>query len=426
MNFLVIASSDESIHVFKDNSSRQFSNTFQTDEYDQSPLWQVSLRSIFIKKPTGDKILNVHLEQLWKPESYGERDTLLCTLPIKKGSEKYLSYEGLRGEYHPIFLTKPLKLTFECRNEKGDLSNITGENSPTLITLNFKKMSSPSKILHLCSASNKSQFKSNTLASFTNNLASPLDLASGNWQLALSSIVYPNNIEPSFPQFSSQWKRPYQYQMRIETYYESGLGRLKETITFTEDILRSKKKFLHFFLTEVGKYLQGVGLANNGGAIHFEHGSDFRIFFTVGLIRVMGIGFGNNEPEIGWFNVTSKPLPNRLSWHAYMMRWEHTWQEQKPSSMILYCDAITPISWGDKQFQILKIIPLDEEKQSKKSSKVPVTYSKYVPKHLDFIPIQKKFLTNISLSLQTHWGQEVNFKNEGNHNVDVNLLLVRK
>ena len=423
MNFLAIASSDESIDVFKDNKARDFSNCFHADEYDGSNDWQVTLRSIFIRNPISDQLLHVHLQQLSKTDSYGKKDTLLCTLPVNKSQGKYLCFESTRGEYHPVSLSKPLRLTFQCRNEKGELSSISGDSAPTLITLNFKKMSPYTKIIHLCSSSNRQQFKSNSLAAFSNNLTTPLDLPTGNWHLALSSIVFPNNIVESFPHFSNQWKTPYEYKLRVQTYDKEGKLVVDRTIIFQEDTLKSKKKFINFFLTETKKYINNVGLLNNDTAIHFGHGIDFRLFVTVGLLRVLGVEFGNEEPENGWFTITSRPVSGSYFWHTYVMQWKYTWEEQIPSSMLLYCDAITPISWGEKQYQILKIVPLDEKKLGKKKK---TTYIKYVPKHLDFIPIQKKFLSNISISLQTHWGQQIKFDSAENLYVDVNLLLIRK
>ena len=48
--------------------------------------------------------------------------------------------------------------------------------------------------IHLVSSASMDVFKNNTLASFCNQLAQPLQLE-GKWQVALESIIFPANIK---------------------------------------------------------------------------------------------------------------------------------------------------------------------------------------------------------------------------------------
>ena len=308
-------------------------------------------------------------------------------------------------------------------DERNELLQSPGLSQPTLISLKFLSMVDSQKILHLSSLDSKTEFSSNLPCNFTSILNSPIDWGEERWDCALSSIIYPKNIQSHFPQWSNVLEKEYEYNLSVEIFTWNFQTNRKEllhssVITFEEQILKEKNSFVNYFLQQLRKLFDHVSIATEQLVI--RHRTYFELDASTGLLRAMGYEFKNLEPKRG--KTLAKPRPDPLDDNISLMEvpFKYSYKSIYPESLAVYCNIISPVSWGKKKFQILKVFPFGERSEEGNS------YNKYISKHLDFIPIIKPIIENNNISLRSMWGQDIKFRKGNNEEVMVNLIFRRR
>lgn len=268
--------------------------------------------------------------------------------------------------------------------------------------------------VHLVSSASMNIFRDNTMASFRNQLAAPLDLA-GLWHVALESIIFPTSIK----NVTSVKMQDYPDQDYIpgaiskvevkDTTNEipAGIYRnvndLLETISATTSLRR-----FGYMIDPITDKLTLEFAPREG--ISFE---DEQIPSILGFeLPLNGLG----HRYLGYKNNLKEDAENK---HIGKYPVDIACGSQL---IFLYVDIIEPQFVGDVKAPILKII--DTERRLKNGSlqvTTPVQHKTYEVQ--DFKPLLFHNIQNIKVELRTETGKLVPFLGVGK--VIVNLLFKR-
>ena len=430
--FLVLASNSNATE-FEENTTSKFSNILQ-NTLSLGDEWGVTFRSIFMRRPhyhSGVNEININLFQIDKDVNDDNKQHLIKSIPYRKHrTDQHIYFETKRNEYYKLNHSQIKHLDIIlCDQNNKQLRLSYGQ--PTIIKLKFKKMRNEHHILHLDSTLNSDIYKDNAQANFTNKLSYPLSIGTENWKVALSSMIYPSDIKPVIPKnTANNVIKDFEFYVTIMTALpeseDDKNGRINtnskimSTHFFDIETVMNGEKLLREFKEALNEFLDIPVAVERGSLMTFRH---TKRRFTLGVSD--GIHYILNQDLIDWkWSPEAKAYLYYSQWrekegengqHFQCLYWWYDKTVFLPSAILVYCNIISPIFFGNQKVCVLKMLQRENGTGD---------YIEYQAPHLDFIPIETNTISSITLQLKDISGGDIKFE-KSNLRVQANLLFVK-
>ena len=326
-----------------------------------------------------------------------------------KAPQDYVSFyhEVIKKEYFPLNSNLLQTLSVKLTDEDNDELRIRYRH-PTFIKLKFKSMSGSAFILRVSSRDSNNIYPENTAANFRTQLPKLMSLTGQNWQVALSSIIYPSQILlPDYLSKQDLWIRfEKQDADQGEFIFRYELNLKNERILTYEDLvyaINTNSYRIH------NRYMFRIRIDRNTLLVTYSSRRILRITVSPILASILGLNthqFVTNQDddnvEIGTADI-KRCMPNTLSVHT---------------------DFTSPIVAGGKYCRLLKFIPILQDLQATDGS-VMSTVS-YESHHMDFVNLSTTELQSLQFQLRDGVGKPLVFENNDNNAVTFINLLFQK
>lgn len=410
-SFYLVLSSDSSLSEFPQNSLSKFSNILPSELLIDN-TWSVSLQSIIIAAKVNVEEICVHLKQINKKITINDHDTVLRTF-IREKREKKTYFEAIRREYYK--LTDSILNNFDILLTDSDNKQLQlSSDQPTFIKLKFKKMSRNQNFVLNCSSSaSLDHFPLNSASSFSNSLEYPIQFDNNGWYMALTKISLPSNIAPLI-QSGELWFSIY-FELSENTLSDEHYNTQQIHFSSTQSnaMLRRRVRELIFEITS-GYY--GCHFSDDDGIMSISCIKKFRMRISSKLHFLLSGKLEKSDavyldPE----HIQNPGFPEK---YVLEVGTDIDVQRLKASAIFLYCNIIEYVYVGDKQTQLLKLLPAPTTLIETKRHEIE-------SQHLDFIRIAARFIPNITFELKYSDGSPVSFL-EKNSDVKINVLFIKK
>jgi len=289
--------------------------------------------------------------------------------------------------YYPLLNTCLRDLTFELTDENNTRLTLS-ENLPTLLQLNFKRMSSHSKSFSI-RLTPKIDDGNNQVNKFTNVLPSILNL-NENWRVGLKEITFPSSIK----------SLPSDENYLIINLLDTNL-KIKPLSEHKCKILNDKfnSETLIKYLNEKTAMLNILTFSMTNNSLHVISTTNCEISFSYNLAKFLNISIPNDE------SIEDKPefikmilkrndnvkIGNRINWLIF-----------RPAYLMIYSDLVKPTLISSEYTEILRIVPVKREEKD-------IEYQSIEFKNVEFREIANNFINVIKIEIRTHSGELVQF-----------------
>jgi hypothetical protein len=265
---------------------------------------------------------------------------------------------------------------------------------PTFVKLSFKNMNSSSSFqVRLSSSDSLDIFPQNTAANFRVLLPRELSLLGNQWEVALSTIHYPSNIDPS------PFLSPQDFWIRLE--FASELVQWKPSlITFEPAEVVSGEAICKAITDKVHRlYGEDVLMANMmvGGRMQYEAGRLINLQLSP-LFAMVAAELDVVPPKSSHaFTLLRKQkvnLPSVVNLSRCL-----------PQNLLIYSDVISPVISGGKYCNVLKLIPIPLGKRAN-------NYTTYVSRHLDYADVASDRVQSMQFNVRAATGEDVVFTDQ--------------
>lgn len=357
--------------------------------------------------PTGlPKIIKVKLGEMKQSLSSSGHHQDLAIVQFKK-PENYVCFyhEVMQKEYFPLNSTLLQALSITITDEDNDELNVIS-HQPTFVKLKFKKMISSAFILRLSSADSNNIYPDNTATNFRIQLPRLLSLHGPNWQVALSSIIYPSQI--SIVDYLSQqdlW-------MTFE-HLNGGVWIFRHRINLSNHRIATYEDIQNTInanapIVPAGGFVFRIAINRRTKIANYSSRRRMRITLSPTLASILGSStlqfIANNNDDNVPIGVTDikRCMPNSLS---------------------VYTDFTSPTVVGGKFSRLLKFIPILQDLQATDGSVLPsVTYESH---HMDFVNLPTTELQSLQFEVKDGTGKPLIFT-DNNAVTYINLLFQKK
>ena len=330
-------------------------------------------------------------------DTYSKDLVVFCT-EFKDGDNYYFQ-EFMQTQAVELLNTNLHQIDLSLRDEKGrKLQLITGV--PTIVKLKFEKMDPNVKNFHirLTSASN-TFYPNNVKSNFRVRLPKTFHLGS-QWKVALTSITHPNSYK-TFIGMENDLKKSFFFLRRDQSDEPLYLHTFKNknySISDIVDYLNSKEPMgsESFFLAIVDRTTKKIKLIPN---------KVFQIAIGNNLLDILGYD-GEKDTEKDYTVIS---LTNGVS---YTFGKEVNLNALKPHLMIVYCNIVKPVIFGDDNLNILRVLSVPEGEE-----KTGVVLQEFQNKH--FLELSNTEMTEIEINFRTQDGELIEF--HGDSDIILNL-----
>ncbi len=310
------------------------------------------------------KLIKVKLSQITTFNFFDHKDlAILATSEI--ASNGLIYYIATTKEYFRLNTIRLEELTVELTDE-NNFPLLLVKGQPTIIQLIVKKMNNKSFIVRINSEESKNTFSDNVRENFRTQIWHLTDLTYEKWQVALTSIHFPNSIDISctlakeefWIEFISIGEIPVNKKITFEDDNIYDILSLKECINRKVKIAIGDSKFV-------------FSIFDGKARIQFYNP------MVVRLSPLFSYVIGRDITNLNQLNIKAArelTFPKKIDL-----------QRCKPNVIFLHCDFISPLIVGDKYMRVLKMIPF--------------SHGKYECKHLDFINVMSNNLSSIQIQL---------------------------
>jgi hypothetical protein len=421
----VILTSNASTKAHPQNTLTNFTNILPDGIRTSSKRpWFVALQALSVhaefygSKPDYIRVVMPNLRSSATPTCNGRT---LAILPFYEqpnqvhGFSRYFYHESDVCEFAELSGGNIDSLSLRLLDQDGHQLNVVA-GQPTFARLVLKRMRPSSNLSLRVSSLDTTSVGSNS--NFTVQLGAPLTL-SGDWQAALSSIQFPKN-------FSAVSEDDLTGQDRMEVVF--GRHRNMHTGAFTRSDFTSPESVVNaivIHLAMAGEQLEQlltVTLEEGGSGkivvgaypsacIAFSH----RLAVLLGLVEPLD--GGKRQPvmldatDLAGAGLTPAQV---LELDPLRVTGKHSVNLQTPATMLLYSDMIKPTMFGDRNVQILKLVPTDQG--------LGETTVSYECRHLDFAEVNSDHIMSISFVLRRFDGKLIEFTKE-NSEVLYNIVF---
>jgi hypothetical protein len=351
------------------------------------------------------KMIKIQLGEMKLSLSSSGNHQDLAIIPFDR-PQNYINFyrEVTQKEYFHLNSNLIQTLSIKLTDEKGDELQLISPR-PTFVKLKFKNMSSSSFLLRLSSSDSTNIYTDNTAESFRIQLPRLTSLTGQNWQVALSSIIYPSQI--SVKDYLAD------QELWIELVMKDAWGQWfrRHKIDLKNEAIENNEHLQFLINTQARARRYG-----NNFEITIDRITKMANFKCVGelIVRMsptMTSILGSNTCEIIANNEKKKQIGivdiNRCM----------------PSNLLLYSDFTSPIIVGGKYHKLLKFIPILENFQLADGS--VSSYVSYESHHMDFVDVPTTDLESLQFDLRDAAGKKLTFTNKNVATI-VNLLFRKK
>ena len=316
-------------------------------------------------------------------------------------------HEVAQKEYFPLQPDLLQTLSIRITDEEDDELRIISHN-PTFVKLKFKRMTSESLILRISSRDSTDIYPENTPASFRIQLPRLMSLRGQNWQVALSSIIYPSQILiPNYLATLDLW---------IEIDLQDQLTRWtkRQTMNLNENRIATyqdlQTRINEKSLRRAGTIQFKIRIDRDTQRTTYVATRQMRIRMSPAMASILGSSLNQFVTEL------TPPGQDRFIGIADIKRC-------MPTTLGLYTDFTNPIVAGGKYCRLLKFIPILRDLQERG---VPASVS-YESHHMDFVNLPTTELQSLQFELKDGEGKPVVFEDNNNTAATfINLLFVKR
>jgi hypothetical protein len=337
------------------------------------------------------KIEIADLHQSFKSFTYNK---ILSLIPYKHIVDNSVFYHNIKSkEYFALNNSNLQSLSVRLLDQDNKTIKIFGEQ-PTLLDLAVRKMKHTSFIMRISSQDCISLFPGNKPSNFRSQLIEGIDLSTGQWEVALSSIILPQTIDVK------DMLTQEDFWIEINTLNNLNVDR---RIDFIHDNIRNLKDLKESINAKIKDM---IGEAKFYLDYTYDNKTAIRCFqpmsFTLSEPLSYVLGRADNNKL-----VIQSPRTLFSAREANLDRC-------KPSTGFLHCDFITPSILGNKYAKVLKMIPLNS------------SLGTFECQHLNFIPINTNNLSTMHFQLTDDNGNVIKFSKENNDDILINLVFEQK
>lgn len=321
----------------------------------------------------------------------------LAVIPYEQpqgAANQLFFYEAAKKEYFKIS-----EDTLQCLSLKlcGDNNQqlVIPSRQPTFVKLNFKNMhSSGSFQVRLCSNDSLDLFPQNTSSNFRVQLPRELSLDGNNWEVALSSLHYPSEIDPiSFLPPQHFW---------IKVLFNSDLAQWQPLTISFETVRNVSGESLARAIAEkvsakFGPNVLRVSMTP-GGRMQFE-ALNRQINIHLSPLFALVVGEIVVSPPATFYDL-AVPKSSKLLLPGVV-----NVSICLPQNLLVYCDVISPVISGGKYCNVLKLIPVPLGKKNN-------NYTTYVSRHLDYADVATDRVQTLHFVTSAATGEEVTFSDK--------------
>ena len=385
------------------------------DQREKNGSWFLNFGTLILPNPQMPKLVKVICQEMESSLSSGAHHKELAVFNF---NEKYIVnqsyyFEAERKEYFNLNNVALRGLTVQLVDENDyQLGLLTGQ--PTFIKVKFKKMDADGTIpLRLSSNDSNDLFPSNISSNFRTQLSPLIDFGSSKWGVALTTIHYPAEVDVSALINANDFWIEFEFTDSIlnvggdgKTFQKKVTRQLR--ISVPQYVINSISKLIKYLNKECSEQV-GEGtfkLFYNKTTKRVERVSNVNLVvkMSVNLAYVLGqSSFTKEETQNTYIHqIFMKNVHVSFGDEATNLSNEPDLNKLIPHTMLLYCDFVKPTIIGSIYAQILKLIPIAKKEKN-------TSYISYEAKHLDFIPVNKRTLSTIHLSLKHVGGGDMHF-----------------
>ena len=403
MSFTVVLASSSCTDSFPLNTLSSFANTIPDSDslFENEADYAVSLRYISFNNrfvSSTPKMYTVKLSEIENVHAAKTSNTSIYTHAFTPTTNRAYCSEVEQPEYRRLSRGRHPYLRIELVDENDKQLDLA-YGQTTFVELHIKRMDDEHFMLRLSSDDIRSN---GTSSDFHFTFDSPMVLDGGVWEMALTSIMYPNRqrrlLDSNYPTF-------------ILSCADSAT-----TIPIRSNDLKSVTSLLEALKRFIKKTF--------GDVLAIECGDDNRItlvteqHISLAIRSDLACLMGQSDVDLNSDThvFTLRYNPNRRA-YVYSMPDIVDVNRLLPNTMLVYCDIMKPIIIGGAYSQVLKLVPTDVGNDG--------GYVLHSCRHLDFVEVSSDHITGMGLKLCKFDGGQVAMENEHEH-VLYNILFRRK
>ena len=320
---------------------------------------------------------------------------------------KVLTYQTTLNEYCGIkWQQESVNLRVRLLDEKG-LQLLLDIGQPSLLRFRLTTMNRQTFMLRLSSKDPNNEAEGRN-SSFRHPFQQPLQtggIAGENWQLALTSILFPSSI--------AKYKTPLGAVADIILigYNEKNKREIDHSIKLEKEHFKNKETLIKYIKEELTRVTLGkviLSTSDDGNRLSLRLTGSLTVYiwmvkFTKTLAYILGLTPSTTETN-AMSEINSRPL----ELHSYIDRkFEYHVDINRliPNIAMIYSDIVKCSQLGSGYANIVKYIPL------KMTDSQEVT-TMYEADMLEWVNLSKNHITSILLEMRQVDGQEVQFEND--------------
>jgi hypothetical protein len=344
------------------------------------------------------KLIKVELPDLKTHLNGQSYHSHLSLIPYQHKPHDPIFYKVVkRKEYFNLKNSNLSSLSVRLTDENNKVLEIFSEQ-PTLLHIIAKKMPLTSFILRLNSSDSDDIFQDNSCSNFRIQLEKPIDLSKAHWEVALTSIIFPSQIDMkdmlTKENFWIEFISCNSWDVNRRVYFDK--ENIRDLKTLKEAINRKAKEVLAIYGDPIFVF-----------DYSFDKKSVIRCFkpitFTMSNLLNYVIGRDNLKDNAVIVEQPKSIISSR----------EVNLERCKPNTIFLHSDFISPTIVGDKYEKIIKMIPMNNA-------------NSFECQHLDFLNVTTNNLSVIQFRMTDERGNNIAFDKNVYNDVILNLVFQKK
>lgn len=383
------------------------SATLEEESYDHEKLryrkfsvgTHITAQGLSFKKvhvPTSIKIV---FDQMTPVLTSGGYNTVIAEAIFRPttSNNRTVFYENRRRSFFSLRTMNSTKLSIQLLDEHDQRLNLL-LGQPTFVSLLFKEKNIMESKLPFSISSNDSgdMFKNNLPTLFDVQLPHALMLSKHQYQLALTSIIYPSKSN-----ICSKMTKDYFIDVRCEN---------KETsILFLNQVFVSMNDILTYLNNEISRAYKKKILVFKITRKHVVFSTkvpDVELVISKACCRLFGKAGLNHDLKVRIPKATEAMTVGLNNVNLLI-----------PHTIFIYSDIVKASIIGNTTAKLVKIIPHN------KSSEPIIMYQ---PKNLEYVDVQNDTFATIHIELRDATGNFVSFIDPENFGTKINFILKRK
>lgn len=350
--------------------------------------------------PTSEARPNLIKVQLWEMTRNLSAVNLVQDLAIIPTTKQGYPFYNIcrQKEYFPLNTHRLSEISIKLVDENNFPLHL-GSGQPTLLKFRLKKLSMRSFVLRLSSLESRTVFPDDSNSSFRIILQQPLDCS--KWNVALSSIYLPNLTD-------------IRAHLTAENFFfvvvgEEGVKRftLEDATELTQ---KSILELIQLRLSNTFLTNSPVDIEEDEGVLFVKFNQNAKLHFS-GLLAYL---------------LSQTPLPTSKMQSLEGLKSQRVrlgrlkFDKLQPHSILLYCNFITPIIFGNSYARVLQIIPFFNSENDANND-----IMKYEAQHLEFLPLLMNDPQTLQFEMRNSSGHLLKFQ-DGTTEIFITLIFREK